>query len=72
MIRSHMSAPSELRRAVEVEVEGDGAARMSGHRQPRADRQLLATIGSWGDTLADEEVLAELREWNAKAAAEAR
>jgi len=27
-------------------------------------------IGSWGDTLDDEQVLAELREWNAGAAAE--
>ena len=30
-----------------------------------ADRYLLAAIGSWDDTLADEEVLRELRDWNA-------
>ncbi len=30
-----------------------------------ADRKLLATIGSWGDTLKDEEVLQLLKEWNA-------
>lgn len=30
-----------------------------------ADRYLLAAIGSWGDTLADEEVLKDLRDWNA-------
>ena len=31
-----------------------------------ADRNLLAAIGSWGDTLADAEVLALLKEWNAE------
>jgi hypothetical protein len=30
-----------------------------------ADRELLAVIGSWGDTLDDEEVLVLLKEWNA-------
>jgi hypothetical protein len=30
-----------------------------------ADRYLLAAIGSWGDTLTDEQVLQELRDWNA-------
>ena len=29
-----------------------------------ADSSLLSIIGSWGDTLPDEEVLAMLREWN--------
>ena len=29
-----------------------------------ADRQLLATVGSWGDTLEDAEVLKLLKEWN--------
>ena len=29
-----------------------------------ADRKLLATVGSWGDTLQDEEVLQLLKEWN--------
>jgi hypothetical protein len=38
--------------------------------QLNADRYLLATIGRWGDTLDDEEVLANLGEWNAGAAAE--
>lgn len=28
-----------------------------------ADRYLLASIGSWGDTLEDAEVLSDLREW---------
>ena len=30
-----------------------------------ADMYLMATIGSWGDTLTDEEVLADLRRYNA-------
>ena len=25
---------------------------------------ILATVGSWGDTLTDDEVLTHLREWN--------
>lgn len=29
-----------------------------------ADRELLATIGSWGDTLDDEAVLILLKDWN--------
>jgi len=29
-----------------------------------ADRQLLGTIGSWGDTLDDEAVLKLLKGWN--------
>ena len=29
-----------------------------------ADRELLGTIGSWGDTLDDEEALRLLKEWN--------
>jgi len=29
-----------------------------------ADRELLAVIGSWGDTLEDEDVLTFLKEWN--------
>ena len=29
-----------------------------------ADRELLATVRSWGDTLPDEEVLRMLRDWN--------
>ena len=30
-----------------------------------ADRKLLATVGSWGDTLTDDEVLTLLKQWNA-------
>lgn len=30
-----------------------------------ADRKLLATVGSWGDTLTDDEVFALLKKWNA-------
>jgi hypothetical protein len=30
-----------------------------------ADKRLLATIGSWGDTLDDAEVLDLLKMWNA-------
>jgi hypothetical protein len=30
-----------------------------------ADRDLLAVVGSWGDTLDDEEVLDLLKGWNA-------
>jgi hypothetical protein len=29
-----------------------------------ADIYLLTTVGSWGDTLTDEQVLKELRDWN--------
>lgn len=29
-----------------------------------ADRELLATVSSWGDTLADEEVLGLFKHWN--------
>jgi hypothetical protein len=29
-----------------------------------ANSELLATIGSWGDTLDDEEILRLLKEWN--------
>lgn len=29
-----------------------------------ADRELLGTVGSWGDSLNDEEVLKLLKEWN--------
>jgi hypothetical protein len=34
-----------------------------------ADRELLAIVGSWRDTLDDEEILALLTEWNAVEAA---
>jgi hypothetical protein len=37
-----------------------------------ADRQLLAAVGSWRDTLEDEEVLALLKQWNAEAKIQAR
>lgn len=30
-----------------------------------AGRELLGTIGSWGDTLDDKEVLTLLKDWNA-------
>jgi hypothetical protein len=30
-----------------------------------ADRFLLAAIGSWRDTMGDEDALRELRDWNA-------
>jgi hypothetical protein len=29
-----------------------------------ADHQLLGTVGSWGDSLPDEDVIANLRAWN--------
>jgi hypothetical protein len=29
-----------------------------------ADRYLLAVVGSWGDTLDDDQVLASLQRWN--------
>ena len=45
------------------EAKYDAAERLGG------DRQLLATIGSWGDTMADEKVLSYLMEWNAAVAA---
>jgi hypothetical protein len=31
-----------------------------------ADRELLGTIGSWGDTLDDGEILRLVEEWNAE------
>jgi len=37
-----------------------------------AGSDLLGTIGSWGDSLPDEDVLANLRAWNAAALAEAK
>ena len=33
-----------------------------------ADRDLLAVVGSWGDTLDDTDVLTFLKEWNAEEA----
>lgn len=30
-----------------------------------AESDLLGTVGSWGDTLPDEDVLAGLQQWNA-------
>jgi hypothetical protein len=36
-----------------------------------ADRELLATVGSWLDTGTDEEVLATLRAWNQRAVGDA-
>jgi hypothetical protein len=33
-----------------------------------ADRDILAVVGSWGDTLDDEEILRLLKEWNASEA----
>jgi hypothetical protein len=35
-----------------------------------AGRELLATVGSWLDTWTDDQVLAALREWNARATAD--
>ena len=32
------------------------------------DRHLLGAVGSWGDSLDDESVLALLKEWNAEEA----
>jgi hypothetical protein len=37
-----------------------------------ADHQLLATVGSWGDTLNDGEVLKLLTKWNDEEEAQAR
>jgi len=36
-----------------------------------ADSDLLATVGSWGDSLPDEDVLANLKAWNEATAKEA-
>jgi hypothetical protein len=43
-----------IRRELYVALERQGA-----------DRQLLAIVGSWGDTLPDDEILAMLRDHNA-------
>jgi hypothetical protein len=34
-----------------------------------ADIYLLCSVGSWGDTISDEEVLSDLRAWNSRGAA---
>jgi hypothetical protein len=36
-----------------------------------ADRELLRAVGAWLDTWTDEEVLADLREWNRRAVGDA-
>lgn len=41
---------------------------MTALRTLGADRELLATVGSWGDTLEDAEILRLLKEWNNSAA----
>jgi len=47
-------------------IEGKTKAEMyDGAESLGADRYLLAAIGSWGDTLTDQQVLQELRAWNA-------
>jgi hypothetical protein len=51
----HSTVEQEIRSEIYAAFESLGA-----------DRELLATIGSWGDTLADAEVLALLKEWNAE------
>jgi hypothetical protein len=37
-----------------------------------ADNDLLGTVGSWGDSLPDEDVLANLQGWNEATLSEAR
>ncbi len=37
---------------------------MTALRTLGADRELLGTVGSWGDTLEDAEILRLLKEWN--------
>jgi hypothetical protein len=39
--------------------------KLSKARPPRWDSTALPIVGSWGDTLGDEEILALLREYNA-------
>jgi hypothetical protein len=38
----------------------------------RADNGLLGTVGSWGDSLSDEDVLAGLKTWNEATLREAK
>ena len=52
-VMDHPTVEQEIRSEIYVAFETLGA-----------DRGLLAAIGSWGDTLADAEVLALLKEWN--------
>ena len=51
---NHPTVEQEIRSEIYVAFEKLGAG-----------SDLLATIGSWGDTLVDEEVLTLLKEWNA-------
>jgi hypothetical protein len=57
-----LGAPTKLLEAVRG---GTKEALYEAAERLGADRFLLGAIGSWGDTLSDDEVLQELRDWNA-------
>jgi hypothetical protein len=61
----NLGGPSKLLASIRdapKEAMYEAAERLGG------DRQLLYTIGSWGDKLTDEQVLFDLREWNTEPA----
>ena len=61
----HLGGPRKLLEAIR---SGSKEALYETAELLGSDRELLATIRSWGDTLSDEQVLSELREWNTAAA----
>jgi hypothetical protein len=68
---------SALRRVIRSDIQRTGAIEMPPEYRKIVDEiytalenlnapaLLLGIVGSWGDTLTDEEVLAALRSWNA-------
>lgn len=50
------------RNSVERKIVGEIVIALEGLKAPPL---LLGIVGSWGDTLKDEEVLAALKSWNA-------
>jgi hypothetical protein len=63
---------SEIQRAMKTlgaPEDVEASAALSVYRDMEelgADRELLAAVGSWGDSLDDEDVLEMLREWNSR------
>jgi hypothetical protein len=58
-MRTHQTKTGEIKAELRKAMELLGA-----------DRELLATLGSWQDTLDDAEILEKLKEWNASKASE--
>jgi hypothetical protein len=62
----HLGGSAELVATIEGKTKEE---MYDAAEQLNADHYLLASIGLWGDTLEDDQVLANLRKWNAGAAA---